>query len=248
MRMGKKYLIMSGKGGVGKTTVAAGLALAKARAGKRVGLLDIDFHGPNVCGALFLEERISVNSAAKLIPLNPFPNLHVLSIQSLLENPDGAVLWKGPRKLMAISQFIGETEWPELDYFFIDSPPGTGDESLAAARTIPDLSAILVTTGHSLSLSDAAKAASFLKTVGTSLTGIVDSMGTLICPSCGEETVLYEPQLIQNLAATLGSEVLVRIPWDLSAAKLSESLKKPVLDAAPESVLTRRLLELAGKL
>jgi Mrp family chromosome partitioning ATPase len=247
-RMGKKYMVMSGKGGVGKTTLAAGLAMAKARDGKRTGLLDIDFHGPNVAGALFLTGKVEANEKGRLIPMEAYPNLHVLSVQSLLDDPDDAVLWRGPRKLRAINQFIGEAEWPELDYFIIDSPPGTGDEALTSAKTIPDLKGILVTTGHSLSLADAAKAAGFLKTVGSELFGIVDSLGSLICPDCRKEIVLYDKEITENLARKLSSEVLVRIPWDLEAARLSETLKKPVLDAAPDSALSAKIRELAARL
>jgi Mrp family chromosome partitioning ATPase len=247
-RMGKKYLVMSGKGGVGKSTLAVGIALAKAMEGKRTGLLDIDFHGPNVAGALFLEDKVTVNDLGKLTPILARPNLHVLSVQSLLENPNDAVLWRGPRKLRAIAQFIGEADWPELDYFIIDSPPGTGDEALSAAKTIPNLKGVLVTTGHSLSLSDAAKAAGFLKTVGMELFGVVDSLGSLVCPDCHKEIVLFDKEKAQSFAQSLNSNVLARIPMDIEALRLSERQRKPVLEAAPESILSKKILELAGKL
>jgi Mrp family chromosome partitioning ATPase len=145
-------------------------------------------------------------------------------------------------------QFIGEANWPELDYFFIDSPPGTGDEALTCAKNIEDLKAILVTTGHSLSLADAAKAHSFLQATGTDTVGLVDSMGSLICPHCQEEIIIFNPEAVGALAERFGVQVLARLPWDLEAARLSEDQKKPILEAAPMSVLAKKLVELAAKL
>ncbi|MDR2460785.1 MAG: Mrp/NBP35 family ATP-binding protein [Deltaproteobacteria bacterium] len=247
-RMGKKYLVMSGKGGVGKTSICSSLALAKAQKGASVGLMDVDFHGPNIPAALFLEGRIQVDSEGRLVPMKARENLHVLSIQNLLTLPDEAVLWRGPRKLRAILQFIGEAAWPELDYFFIDSPPGTGDEALTCAKYISDLKAILVTTGQALSLVDAAKAYSFLLATGTSTIGLVDSMGDLICPHCKKEIIIHDKALVEALAQKLKLPILARVPWDLEAAGLSESLSKPIFEAAPSSVFTQKILELAEKL
>ncbi|MDR2350716.1 MAG: Mrp/NBP35 family ATP-binding protein [Deltaproteobacteria bacterium] len=243
--MGRKYFVTSGKGGVGKTTVAANLALAKAALGKRTGLLDVDFHGPNVTSALFAEGRIGANDGGLMVPLEVRPNLHVLSPQSLLSDPDGALLWKGPRKLRAISQFVTETAWPELDCFFVDSPPGTGDEALAVARLMPECLAILVTTGHASSLMDARKTASFLKATRLGLRGVVDNMGTLVCPSCGETMEIFPPDGPRALAESLGVPLLARLPWDAAALKLSDALRKPLLEAAPASPVARALADLA---
>lgn len=247
-RLGKKYLVMSGKGGVGKTTVAASLALAKARKGKRTGILDIDFHGPNIPGALYLEGRVTADGDGKLIPVRHSENLSVLSLQHLLTDPNEAVLWRGPRKMRAITQFLSDAAWPELDYFFIDSPPGTGDEALTAARNIPDLSAILVTTGQSLSLADAAKAVSYLRSLSVNITGIVDCLGVMICPRCGEEIVLYGEDGARDLAKRENIPLLGRLPLDPEAQKLAEALKKPILEAAPESPFAAALEALADKL
>jgi Mrp family chromosome partitioning ATPase len=247
-KMGKKYLVMSGKGGVGKTTLAASLALAEAEKGRRVGVLDIDFHGPNIPGAFHMEGKVTAGDDGMLIPVNIRPNLSVLSLQNLLNNPDDAVLWRGPRKMRAILQFLSDTAWPDLDYFFIDSPPGTGDEALTVARNIPDLKAILVTTGHSLSLADAAKALSFLRSLGVEAAGIVDSMGSMICPRCGEEIRIHPEEGVMDLAAREKVPVLASMPLDPEAVSLAERLKKPILEAAPESPFCIKIFELAEKL
>ncbi|MDR2611927.1 MAG: Mrp/NBP35 family ATP-binding protein [Deltaproteobacteria bacterium] len=247
-RVRRKLLVMSGKGGVGKTTVCVNLAVAKARAGARVGILDVDFHGPDVAGALFLEARVEADGAGMLLPVPAGENLWVLTVQHLLEDPDEAVLWRGPRKMRAVERFVTEAAWPELDFLFVDSPPGTGDESLAAFRQVPGLEAILVTTGHSLSLADAAKAASFLRAARAPLAGVVDCMGTLVCPRCGEETALYPAGAAEAFAARSGAPLLARLPWDLEAQRLSEARGKPVVEAAPDSLLAGRLRELADRL
>lgn len=247
-RTPRKYLVMSGKGGVGKTTVCVNLALAAVRAGARAGILDIDFHGPDVAGALFAEGRVEADDRDRLVPVAVRENLHVLTVQHLLSDPDEAVMWRGPRKMRAIEQFVADAAWPELDWFLVDSPPGTGDEALSAFRSIPGLAAVLVTTGHSLSLADAAKAASFVKAAGASLAGVVDSMCSLVCPRCGEESPLYPPDAVASFAGRLGVQVLARIPWDLEAQRLSETLRMPIAEAAPDSLAAARLRELAERL
>ncbi|MDR2339534.1 MAG: Mrp/NBP35 family ATP-binding protein [Deltaproteobacteria bacterium] len=246
--MGRKYLIMSGKGGVGKTTIAASLALAKAREGKRTGILDIDFHGPNLPGALYMEGRVRAGDDGKLIPTEYHPNLFVLSLQQLLGNPDEAVLWRGPRKMRAILQFLSDTAWPGLDYFFIDSPPGTGDEALTVARNVPGLQAILVTTGHSLSLSDAAKAVGFLRSTGVGIFGVVDSLGFMVCPNCGEDLVIHRKEGVEAFAARENIPLLARLPLDVDAQKRSENMGKPMLEAAPASRFSQEIIKLAEKL
>jgi Mrp family chromosome partitioning ATPase len=243
-----KYLVMSGKGGVGKTTVCVNLALAKAAAGARVGILDVDFHGPDVAGALFLSARVEADDRDRPIPVRAAENLHVLTVQHLLSDPDEAVMWRGPRKTRAVEQFVTNAAWPELDCFLVDSPPGTGDEALSAFKHVPGLQALLVTSGHSLSLADAAKAASFLKSAAAPLAGVVESMSSLVCPRCGGESPLCPEGAVEEFAAKRGVPLLARLPWDLEAQRLSESLKKPILEAAPESLLARRFRELAGRL
>jgi Mrp family chromosome partitioning ATPase len=248
LRTGRKYMVMSGKGGVGKTTITASLALAGAMEGKRCGILDIDFHGPNIPGALYMDGQVMAGDDGRLIPLRHSDNLWVLSLQNLLKDPDEAVLWRGPRKMRAILQFLSDASWPELDFFFIDTPPGTGDEALTAARNIPGLKAILVTTGHSLSLADAAKALGYLRALGVEILGIVDNLGYMVCPACGEILDMYPEDKVRSFAEREGVPLLARIPWDVDAEKRAENLKRPLMLAAPESPFALAIRGLAGKL
>jgi len=141
-----KYLIMSGKGGVGKTSVSVNLAIALANKGFQVGIMDVDIHGPDVPRMLGIEGMLSVNNNQKLNPKRFSKNLSAVSIESLLQSKDEAIIWRGPMKHSAIKQFIGDVEWGRLDYLIIDSPPGTGDEPLTIAQTISDAKTIIVTT------------------------------------------------------------------------------------------------------
>ncbi|MDR2302159.1 MAG: Mrp/NBP35 family ATP-binding protein [Deltaproteobacteria bacterium] len=248
-RLGKKYLVLSGKGGVGKTTVAVNLAWLKAKEGFKVGLLDIDLHGPDLAGALYLDDtKISVDDRGHLVPVEAVKNLWILSVQNLLERKEEAVMWRGPRKMRAIIQFITETAWPKLDYFFIDSPPGTGDESLTVIKNIPDLKALVVSTGHRMAISDVAKALDFLKTTQTEITGLVDNLSLLICPECGQETILHDPAGPKKLAYQANIPFLGSLPMDPAATLLAEQKQLPVAEAAPDSPLATKLKALADLL
>jgi Mrp family chromosome partitioning ATPase len=247
-RLGRKYLILSGKGGVGKTTLSVNLAWAKARAGYKVGLLDIDLHGPDLAAALYFNARLEVDPQGRLVPSSPAPNLWALTLQNLLERDSEAVMWRGPRKMRAIIQFIGETAWPELDYFFIDSPPGTGDETLTVLRQLPDVKALVVSTGQAMALSDVAKALDCLSVVGSGVAGLVDNLSTLICPGCGEAIDIADPGATKALAESLSLPFLGALPQEPAAARLADQARKPVVEAAPDSRLAQAILELAAKL
>ena len=148
-----KLIVMSGKGGVGKTTVAVNLAYGLADKGKRVGILDVDIHGPNVPKMLGIEERRFVMSESGIEPIEVNPSLKVVSIAFVLENKDQPVVWRGPLKMIAIKQFLSDVNWGDLDYLIIDSPPGTGDEPLSVCQLIPDINgAIIVTTPQDVAI------------------------------------------------------------------------------------------------
>ncbi|MDR1677315.1 MAG: Mrp/NBP35 family ATP-binding protein [Deltaproteobacteria bacterium] len=248
-RLGQKYLVISGKGGVGKTTVAVNLAWIKAKAGYRVGLLDIDLHGPDLAWALYLSEaKVTVDEKNRLVPVKAMDNLWVLTVQNLLERKEEALMWRGPRKMRAIIQFIGETAWPDLDYFFIDSPPGTGDETLTVLRNIPDVKALVVSTGHPMAISDVAKSIDCLKTCGAEVKGLIDNLSSLICPECGQETPLYGLGGAQELAATTGIPFLTSLPMDPVASITAEKAKLPLFEACPLSPLSIKLKQLADQL
>ena len=183
-----KILIMSGKGGVGKSSVAAYLSVSMAKRGYKVGLMDVDLHGPSIPRLLGLKGDIRpAGNEGKMFPVRYLPNMEVISIETLLgADKDSAVIWRGPLKGGVIRQFIADIEWMELDYMIIDSPPGTGDEPLTVAQTISDAKAIIVTTPQEISLADVRKSIHFCRQVNMKILGLVENMSGLKCPYCGK--------------------------------------------------------------
>ncbi|MDR1872176.1 MAG: Mrp/NBP35 family ATP-binding protein [Deltaproteobacteria bacterium] len=247
-RLGRKYLIFSGKGGVGKTTIAVNLAWSLAKAGNRVGLLDIDLHGPDLAAALYLTARLTAGEDGRLLPVEVFPGLWALTAQYLLSSDGEAVIWRGPRKIRAIAQFLEDTAWPKLDYFIIDSPPGTGDETLTIINLIKDLTALVVVTGHPLAIIDVHKGVTCLKQAKAKILGLVENQAGLICPACGETIATYPPENVQNLALKTDLPIIARLPGDPKATLMAESAQRPLVAAAPASLLALALQELAAKL
>ena len=190
----KKILVMSGKGGVGKSTVAAYLSVCLAHKGYKVGLMDVDLHGPSIPRLLGVKGTLQPSSySKKAMPVKLMPNLDVISIEILMgENKDAATIWRGPIKIGVIRQFISDIEWPELDFLIIDSPPGTGDEPLTVAQTIQDARALIVTTPQEISLADVRKSINFCRQVGMFILGLVENMSGLICPHCGKKIDLFK--------------------------------------------------------
>lgn len=189
-----KILVMSGKGGVGKSSVAAYMAVVMARKGYKTGLMDVDLHGPSIPRLLGVKGGILPGSQeGKALPVECLPNLSVISIEVLMgENKDTATIWRGPLKIGVIRQFISDIEWGDLDYLIIDSPPGTGDEPLTVAQTISDASALIVTTPQEISLADVRKSINFCRQVNMNILGLVENMSGLICPHCGKEIDLFK--------------------------------------------------------
>ena len=210
----RKFLVMSGKGGVGKTSVSVNLSLALANKGFKVGIMDVDMHGPDVPRMLGIEGMLSVNSNHKLDPKRYSENLSAVSIESLTQNRDDAIIWRGPMKYSAIKQFIGDVEWGDLDYLIIDSPPGTGDEPLTIAQTISDAKAIIVTTPQEVSLADVRKSISFCKTLKMEIFGLIENMSGLSCPHCGEVVDLFGSGGGEKTAHTSSINFLGKIPFD----------------------------------
>jgi len=186
-----KLLVMSGKGGVGKSSVAVALALTLARRGHKVGLMDVDLHGPNVLRMLGLTEPLDLMHAQFPLPPDLFNNLRVISIEVLMRNREMAVIWRGPLKHQLIRQFVTEVQWGELDYLVIDAPPGTGDEPMSVAQTIPDAQALIVTTPQEISLADVRKSINFCQKINLGILGLVENMSGLKCPHCGQAVPLF---------------------------------------------------------
>ncbi|MFC1883788.1 iron-sulfur cluster carrier protein MrpORP [Thermodesulfobacteriota bacterium] len=220
-----KILVMSGKGGVGKSSVASYLAVALAEKGNRVGLMDVDLHGPSIPHILGLKGEIGPGTeAGKAHPVQYIPNLEVVSIESLMgPDKDRATIWRGPIKIGVIRQFISDIEWNDLDYLIIDSPPGTGDEPLTVAQTIPDARALIVTTPQEISLADVRKSINFCRQVGMDILGLVENMSGLACPHCGEKIELFKSGGGMVTAKKMGLNYLGSLPIDIEVVSAGDS-------------------------
>lgn len=218
-----KFLIMSGKGGVGKTSVSVNLSIALADKGFKIGLMDADIHGPDIPRMLGLKGTLDVSENRKLKPKRYSENLSAVSIESLMPSKDDAIIWRGPMKYSAIKQFIGDVEWGKLDYLIIDSPPGTGDEPLTIAQTISDAKAIIVTTPQEISLADVRKSINFCKTVKMEIFGLIENMSSFACPHCGEILDLFGSGGGEKTANATGIKFLGRIPFDPKMVSCGDS-------------------------
>jgi ATP-binding protein involved in chromosome partitioning len=218
-----KFLVMSGKGGVGKTSTAVNLSIALARKGYKVGLMDVDLHGPDIPKMLGLEGSLGITESQKIQPKRFSDNLGVVSIESLLPDRDEAVIWRGPVKYNAIRQFIEEVEWGELDYLIIDAPPGTGDEPLTIAQLIRDAKAIIVTTPQEVALADVRKSISFCHRVELDIFGLIENMSGFTCPHCRKAVDLLGNGGGERTAETAGIPFLGKIPFDPRMVSCSDS-------------------------
>jgi len=214
-RIGHKIVVLSGKGGVGKSTVAVNLSVSLGMAGYRVGLLDIDIHGPSVPKMLHLDGALMRSSdRGKLIPVD-FGGLKVMSIGFLLPGEAEAVIWRGPAKASAIKQFVGEVEWGDLDYLVVDCPPGTGDEPLTVIQTLEKIDgAVVVTTPQDVALADVRKSISFCGQLNLAILGVVENMSGLACPHCGETIDVFKSGGGEALAREMLVPFLGRVPMD----------------------------------
>ncbi len=213
-RIKHKLIVISGKGGVGKTTVAVNLAYGLAMNGHKVGILDVDIHGPNIAKMLGVEGAKLVGSQSGGIePIEVLPNLKAVSIAFMVDSPDKPIIWRGPLKMITIKQFLSDVNWGELDYLIIDSPPGTGDEPLSVCQLIPDIDgAIIVTTPQDVAILDSRKTVLFAQTLKVKVIGIIENMSGFICPHCGERTDLFKSGGGEKSAKELKVPFLGRIP------------------------------------
>ena len=242
-----KFIVMSGKGGVGKTSASVNLAIALANKGYQVGIMDVDLHGPDVPRMLGLPDMLDINPNKKLNPAHYSKNLKAVSIESLTPSKDDAIIWRGPIKYSAIQQFIADVEWGQLDYLIIDSPPGTGDEPLTVAQTITDAKAIIVTTPQEVSLADVRKSINFCRTVQMEVFGILENMSGFKCPHCDERIDLFGKGGGQKTALEFGLTFLGRIPFDPNVVICGDS-GTCFQDAHANSEVTRAFSEIADKM
>jgi Mrp family chromosome partitioning ATPase len=242
-----KFLVMSGKGGVGKTSTAVNLSIALANKGFKVGIMDVDLHGPDVPRMLGLNAMLEVGPNGKLTPASYSSNLKAVSVEALMPTKDEAVIWRGPIKYSAIQQFIGDVDWGELDFLMIDSPPGTGDEPLTIAQIVKDARALIVTTPQEVALADVRKSISFCKRVKMEVFGLIENMSGLSCPHCGEIIDLFGSGGGEKTARQFGLNFMGRIPIDPNVVQCGDS-GQCYRDANADSRVTWAFDEIAGKM
>lgn len=217
-----KIMVMSGKGGVGKSTIAVCLAIDLSRRGHKTGILDVDLHGPSVPRMLGISGLLDVSPSQFIVPKDITKNLSAVSIEYLLADKDQAVIWRGPLKHSAIAQFIGQVAWGKLDYLVIDSPPGTGDEPLSVAQLIPDAKAVIVTQPQEISLADIRKAITFCKQVEMEAIGIIENMSGIVCPYCGKKFYIFKSGGGEKVALAAGIPFLGALNFDPAVVDASD--------------------------
>ena len=222
-RIKRKIMVMSGKGGVGKSTVSAMLALILSSRGNKVGLMDVDLHGPSIPNMIKIKGGLNITGPNQLTPFEYSENLGVISMGMLMGDQDAAVIWRGPLKISAIRQFISDVTWGDLDYLIVDSPPGTGDEPLTVAQTIPDAKALIVTTPQEISLADVRKSITFCRELKMKIVGVVENMSGLICPHCNKKIDIFGAGGGKRMAETMKVPMLGEIPIDPEVVKLADA-------------------------
>ena len=234
-RIAHKLLVLSGKGGVGKSTVAVNLAVALKDAGKRTGILDVDVHGPSVPQLLGIEGASisigpeSAGGAATMLPVvvgDSADGIKVMSIAFLLQGAGDPVIWRGPMKHGAIGQLLGDTEWGELDYLIIDAPPGTGDEPLSVCQLVPEADgAVVVTTPQDLSVADVRRSIGFCRQLQMKVLGVIENMSGFVCPKCGERVDIFKTGGGHRLALEMHVPFLGAVPLDPAVTRASDEGK-----------------------
>jgi ATP-binding protein involved in chromosome partitioning len=221
-----QILVLSGKGGVGKSTVAVNLATSLALSGKSVGLLDIDIHGPSIPKIMNLDEKTVQAVGDVILPVDMAENLKVMSIGFLLRGGDDAVIWRGPMKYQMIKQFLKDVQWGTLDFLIVDSPPGTGDEPLSVVQLLekPD-GAIIVTTPQEVALSDVRKCINFCRNLNLPVLGVLENMSGFVCPNCGQKTDVFKSGGGEIMADQMHVPFLGRIPIDPQIVEACDSGK-----------------------
>jgi Mrp family chromosome partitioning ATPase len=222
-RIKHKIVVMSGKGGVGKSTVAVNLAMGLHLAGKKVGLLDVDIHGPSIPTMLGLEKSQVLEGNGELLPVD-LDGLKVISLGFFLKEQDEAVIWRGPMKTGVITQFIRDVAWGDLDYLIVDSPPGTGDEPLSVCQTLEDADgAVIVTTPQKVAAVDVRKSISFCRQLNLPVLGVIENMSGFVCPKCGELTAVFKSGGGKLMADDMGVPFLGSVPIDPQIADAGDS-------------------------
>jgi ATP-binding protein involved in chromosome partitioning len=234
-KIGHKIAVISGKGGVGKSTVTANLAISFAMQNptKKIGILDADITGPSIPKILGLHGKQLPVGPPGIFPVTGPLGIKVISMDFLLPSDEAAVIWRGPLKMGVIRQFLSDVLWGELDYLFIDLPPGTGDEPLSVMQLIPEMDGtVIVTMPSELSEMIVKKAVTFSKQLNIPVIGIIENMSGFRCPKCGEEINIFKEGGGQRIALTLGVPFIGKIPIDPKICEDSDAGQPFVLEDA----------------
>jgi len=234
--------VASGKGGVGKSTVAANLALALERVGHRVGLMDSDIYGPSQQMMMGIDEKPFVNENNQIVPIDRY-GVKVMSLGFLMD-VDQPVIWRGPMVMKAVEQFLQDVAWGALDFLVIDLPPGTGDAQLTLTQKIHLSGAVIVTTPQDVSLIDARKGLAMFQKVNVPVLGIVENMSYFLCPSCGHREEIFKHGGGARTAKQLGVPFLGEIPLDPKVT-LGGDAGKPIVAGEPKSQVTEAYMRIA---
>jgi len=247
-RVKQKFLIMSNKGGVGKSTIAVNFAALLAARGLKTGLLDIDIHGPSVARMTGQEGKAHGSDGQLIDPIEAAPNLKMISMGTVMKDGDAPLIWRGPLKLGVLKQFLADVRWGDLDALVIDAPPGTGDEPLTICQLIPEMTgAVVVTTGQAVALLDSRKAVNFLKTVGVPVLGILENMTAFHCPHCGGGINLFKTGGGAQAAGEMGVPFLGSVPFDPAMVDAGDAGKFYAVEnpASPPAAAIAAALEAA---
>jgi len=241
-------IVMSGKGGVGKSTVSSNIAQALSVMGYQTGLMDLDITGPNIPKMFHVEDDKLTVEDERLIPILVPPSLKLMSMAFLLPEKDSAVMWRGPVKMGAIRQFIEDVNWGDLDYLIVDMPPGTGDEALSIVQLIPKADGVvIVTTPQDVALLDSRKSITFAAQTKIPILGLVENMSGFVCPHCGETTEIFGSGGGETTAKSMNVQFMGRIPIEPQIVASGDA-GIPIVIRAPDSLSAKAFNEITEKL
>ena len=247
-RIRRRLVVMSGKGGVGKSTAAANLAVALSSRGHTVGLLDVDIHGPSIPRILGCEGASIVSDRQSILPVEVRDRLTLMSIEFFIGNKTDVLIWRGPMKFKLIQQFLCDVAWGDLDYLVVDCPPGTGDEPLSVTQLIGrPAAAVVVTTPQELAVADVRRCITFCQKADLPIAGVLENMSEYVCPQCGIHTDLFGTGGGERLSQEMSVPFLGRIPIDPRIVVCGD-VGSCLLEAHPESAAAQSYLSLADRL
>ncbi len=244
----RKIVVMSGKGGVGKTTVTVNIANALREMGCSVGILDCDIHGPNCAKMLGIKDgELTSPDGETILPVETENGIKVMSLAFAIPDPGDAIIWRGAMKMGVIRQFLGDTEWGTLDYLIIDTPPGTGDEQLTVVQSIKDITgAVIVTTPQEVAILDSRRSVTFARKCSLPIIGVIENMSGLKCPSCGYDIPIFGRNGGRNMALEMNVPFLGSIPMELDLMESEDRGDEWIKETTHPSA--KALLEIAEKL